>query len=59
MPKPIADEINDLPRRVRNYIHWLETESDPAGTIRDNFRLREENAALRQECERLSGRKEP
>jgi hypothetical protein len=30
------DEINALPDRVRRYIHDLETNCDPAGTIRDN-----------------------
>lgn len=48
------DEINALPQRLRDYIHHLETDADPAGTLRENFRLREENAALRAECERLS-----
>ena len=49
-----AEEINALPERLRKYVHALETECDPAGTIRENFRLREENATLRFECERLS-----
>ena len=49
-----AEEINALPERLRKYVHALETECDPAGTIRENFRLREENAMLRFECERLS-----
>lgn len=49
------DEVNALPERVRRYIRWLETDCDPAGTVRENFRLREENAMLRAECERLFG----
>lgn len=49
-----AAEINKLPQRVRDYIHWLETDADPQGTIRENFRLRDENKNLRVECERLS-----
>ena len=49
-----AEEINALPERLRKYVSALETECDPAGTIRENFRLREENATLRFECERLS-----
>lgn len=55
--RPIADEINALPERIRKYIHHLETDCDPQGTIRENFRLREENAVLRKECERLAGRR--
>jgi hypothetical protein len=46
-------EINALPNRVRSYIAALETECDPAGTVRENFRLREENAGLRKECVNL------
>lgn len=42
-----VEEINALPEHVRKYVMWLETEADPAGTIRENFRLNEENAALR------------
>lgn len=42
-----AAETNALPEHVRKYIMWLETDADPAGTIRENFRLNEENAALR------------
>lgn len=42
-----ASEVNTLPEHVRKYIMWLETDADPAGTVRDNFRLTEENAALR------------
>lgn len=41
-------EINALPERVRKYIMGLSTDADPAGTIADNFRLTEENAALRK-----------
>ena len=40
-------EVNSLPERVRRYVMWLETNADPAGTLQDNFRLTEENAALR------------
>lgn len=44
--KLLSAEINALPDRVRRYIAAIETECDPAGTVRDNFRLREENAGL-------------
>ena len=50
----LSSEINELPDRVRKYIAALETECDPAGTIRENFRLGEENAGLRLECEWLA-----
>lgn len=44
------DEINALPEPARRYIMLLETESDPADTIRENVRLRNENEFLRSEC---------
>lgn len=43
-----AKGINSLPERLRQYITALETNCDPAGTIRENFHLREENAGLRR-----------
>lgn len=48
-PHPIlsADEINKLPDPIRAYIHFIETDCDPAGTIRENYYLRDENTALR------------
>lgn len=50
-------EINMLSDRVRRYIAALETECDPSGTIRENFRLREENAGLRAlDKERTEGK---
>lgn len=51
---PTTDNINALPNALRRYIHDLQTNADPAGTLRENFRLRQENAALRAECERLA-----
>lgn len=43
-PHLLAAEINALPQRVRDYIHHLETDADPAG---DKWRLAaaEENLA--------------
>lgn|GEM_PF-4884814 len=32
---PTADEINALPQHIRDYIHNLETNADPAGTVRE------------------------
>lgn len=48
------DQINALPDAQRKYIHALETECDHAGTIRENFQLRQENESLRSECARLA-----
>jgi len=42
----IIQEINMLPKRLRDYIHDLETDCDPAGTIREVFALRENQKAL-------------
>lgn len=43
-----SEEINKLPEKVRNYIHALETDCDPAGTIRENVLIKEENESLRR-----------
>lgn len=42
-----AAEINLLPDRIRSYIHDLETQCDPAGMVRENILVREENRMLR------------
>lgn len=41
-----AAEINALPERMRTYIRDLETQADPAGTIRENWDLRDQRDAL-------------
>lgn len=41
---------------ARRYFHWLREEADPQNTIRENYRLKTENAILRKECERLAKR---
>lgn len=46
-PPLLAVEINSLPRRVRDYIHDLETQADPAGTLWELHYLRETIAALK------------
>lgn len=43
-----SEEINALPERVRAYIHHIEAEGDPAGTLRENFHLREQVTALQK-----------
>lgn len=40
------EEINALPDRVRQYIHDLETNADPAGTIQDNALLKDQTREL-------------
>lgn len=45
----MAGEINTLPDRIRLYIHDLETNADPAGTIQDL-------AAQRENCEAMTER---
>lgn len=51
---PTAENINALPDPLRLYIHELETVCDPAGDVRELYRLKEENKMLRLECERLA-----
>lgn len=52
-PKLLAAEINALPKRVRDFIHHLETDADPAG---DKWRLAaaEENVAGLAEMLRIA-----
>jgi hypothetical protein len=51
---PTAANVNKLPLALRRYLHDLHTNTDPAGTLRENVRLRQQNAALRAECVRLA-----
>lgn len=39
--------VEALPPEVRRYAMWLETEADPAGTVRRNYALTLENEGLR------------
>lgn len=43
---PTPTNVNALPEPLRHYIHQLQTDCDPAGTIRENVILRETVAAL-------------
>lgn len=59
---PTAENINKLPKWVRDYIAGIETLSDPSGIIRENALVRDEAHALRlkikeqaAEIERLKG----
>jgi hypothetical protein len=51
---PTAQEINALPPNLRRWIHALETDADPAGTIRQNALVTEENEQLRAMIEELA-----
>jgi len=54
---PTPENIKALPGPVRSYIYDIESSMDFAGIadlMRESFRLRQENAALRRECERLA-----
>ena len=52
---PSIENINALPWPLRNYIMWLGTECDPAGTIRKNVLIKDENEALRLKIKELRG----
>jgi hypothetical protein len=52
--KPTPENIMALPEPVQRYIHDLATVCDPAGDIQMLYILRQENKALRYECERLA-----
>ncbi len=41
-----SQEINELPVRARQYIHDLETNADPAGTIQENALLKDQTREL-------------
>jgi hypothetical protein len=55
LPPDFEISFDDLPGPVQRYIHELESTRDPSGELRELFRLREENAMLRRECEQLCG----
>ena len=46
------EEWEALPQRVKDYIHELEANADPAGTVREVFALRENVRALQVLLER-------
>ena len=45
--KPDAAHINALPDPLGRFIHHIETNADPAGIIRENILVRDENKMLR------------
>ena len=55
-PGMSAAEINALPPKAREYIMWLETDADPAGTLRLNYILHQENLAVRKLLDEAEGK---
>lgn len=43
---PTVDGINALPTRVKNYVHDLQTNCDPAGMVAENTLLRDQTKML-------------
>lgn len=54
-----SDEVNQLPERVRRYIHDLETRCDPAGEVRQLWEARAQIAQLTQLVTELRASGEP
>ena len=50
---PTAENIDALPRPLRRYLHHLQSNVDPIGTMRENFRLRQEVKALKKKVAAL------
>ncbi|HEX8124221.1 MAG TPA: hypothetical protein VF548_01420 [Allosphingosinicella sp.] len=53
--RPTTRNVNRLPMPLQRFIHALLTECDPAGTIRENVLLKDENYALRRKIAELKG----
>ena len=53
---PTAENIDALPRPLRRYIQRLQSDVDPIGTMRENFRLRQEVKTLKK---RLAALEQP
>lgn len=44
--KPTAENINSLPKGLREYVCHIETLCDPGGLVQENAHLREDRDAL-------------
>lgn len=51
---PTGVNIGALPEPLRRYIMYLETNADPAGMVRENVMLRDENLALHKLLEEMA-----
>lgn len=52
---PVPEHINQLPEPIRKYIHDLETNADPAGTVAELTLVKDQNLMLQAEIKRLKG----
>jgi hypothetical protein len=43
----------DPSKALRQFVQELKTNLDPAGTMRENVRLRQESEILRKECKKV------
>jgi hypothetical protein len=50
---PTPENTNALPQPLRSYIHELHTICDPAGTVRENVILKQQNRALQRRIAEL------
>lgn len=50
---PTADNINELPKPLRSYIHALHTECDPAGNVQQNVLMKDMLLQANSMIERL------
>lgn len=50
---PTPENVNTLPQPLRDYVHRLETECDPSGTVNENALLREQTRQLGAMIDRL------
>jgi len=53
---PTPENLNALPNALRRYIHDLESDTDIVELMRENFRLRQDIAALKRG---LAAKQEP
>ena len=47
--KPTSENINSLPKPLKDFIHGIESLCDPAGIIRENIILRDIVVSLEKE----------
>jgi hypothetical protein len=52
-PRITREEFATLPENVRRYIHMIETDCDPSGTIRSEMHLRDQVQALELRVQEL------
>ncbi len=52
---PWAENMYALPAPVPDFVHALQTECDPAGTIRENVLVKEENYTLHKMSAEFKG----